>query len=295
MNGTWSFSKVRNTPKKLILPGMNLPWSSWLGIAILLFFIVSAVAAPWLAPYDPARIISRPYSTPSSEHLLGTNDIGQDILSELIYGARVSLLVGFLAALLALTLASLVGTLAGYLGGLLDASLMRLVDVLLVIPRLPLIIVIAAYLGAGLETVILVIGLLSWPGPARIIRSQVLSLRGRNQIEAARLFGGKTGYIIRRHLVPSLTPILAAIFIGLAGRAVFMEASMAFLGLGDPSLKSWGLMIRHALDARDFFFSSRWIWWLLPAGLNLTALLLGFAFFGIGLEAASHPRTRRHI
>jgi peptide/nickel transport system permease protein len=295
MNGTWPQPKTAAGPRKAALPRLNFPPLTWIGIAILSIYVFAALAAPWLAPYDPNDFVSRPYAAPNQEHLLGTNDIGQDILSELIYGARVSLLVGFFAALISLSTAALIGTLAGYLGGMLDAMLMRLVDVLLVIPRLPLIIVIAAYLGTSLETIILVIGFLSWPGPARVIRSQVLSLRGRTQIEAAQLFGGKTGYIIRRHLIPSLAPILAAVFIGLANRAVFMEASMAFLGLGDPSLKSWGLMIRYALDARDFFFSSRWVWWLLPAGLNLTLLLLGFAFIGMGLEAASHPRTRRHI
>jgi peptide/nickel transport system permease protein len=295
MNQAWSQPQGQTGPRRWVFPRFSFPGSGWVGIAILLIYVFVAGAAPWLAPYDPNAFVSRPYGVPSSDHLLGTNDIGQDILSELIYGARVSLLVGVLAALIALSTAAFVGTLAGYLGGLVDAALMRLVDVLMVIPRLPLIIVISAYLGAGLETVILVIGFLSWPGPARIIRAQVLSLRGRTQIEAAQLFGGRTIYIIRRHLVPALGPILAAVFIGLANRAVFMEASLAFLGLGDPSIKSWGLMIRHALDARDFFFSSRWMWWLLPAGLNLTILLFGFALFGIGLEAASHPRTRRHI
>ena len=171
---------------------------------------------------------------------------------------------------------------------------MRAVDVLLAIPSLPLMIVIAAYAGAGLETTILVIALLGWPGAARIVRAQVLSLRRRAQVDAARTFGGGTGYIVRRHVIPDLGPILAALFVALASRAVMMEASLAFLGLGDPSVKSWGLMTRYALNAPDFFFSNRWLWWLLPVGANLTLLLLGFALLGVGLEEWSNPRARRH-
>jgi peptide/nickel transport system permease protein len=292
---TWSGLISRAAGLRLTHARFRLPATGWVGIIILSFYIIVALAAPVLAPYDPAHYVGAPLERPSAAHLLGTNDVGQDILSELIYGARISLLVGFLAASIALSIAILVGTLAGFMGGLVDAVLMRTVDALLVIPRLPLMIVIAAYLGANLETVILVIGLLSWPGPARLIRSQALSLRKLAKIEAAQLFGARPGYIIRRHLVPILSPILAAIFVGQANRAVIMEAGLAFLGLGDPSLKSWGLMIRFALDARGFFFSDRWLWWLLPVGANLTLLLLGFALLGISMEALTHPRTRRHI
>lgn len=272
----------------------RLPGIGWLGLGILLAIGLIALGAPWLAPYDPRAYVGAPLAHPSPAHLLGTNDVGQDILSELIYGARVSLLVGLLAALFTLSLATLVGATAGYLGGSVDAVLMRLVDVLMVIPRLPLMIVIAAYAGAGLPTIILVIGLLAWPQPARVIRAQVLSLRSRAHIHSARLFGGGPAYIIRRHLIPELGPILAAGFVAQAGRAVMLEASLAFLGLGDPTLKSWGLLIRFALNSSGFFFSNRWLWWLLPAGLSLTLLLLGFTFLGIGLEVLTHPRTRRH-
>ncbi len=274
---------------------IRLPGRAWLGAAILAGYMLMAAAAPRLAPYDPSAYVGRSLERPSAQHLLGTNDVGQDILSELIYGTRVSIAVGLSAALLTLVIATIVGTLAGLAGGWADKVFMRLVDVMLVIPRLPLMIVLAAYLGANLGTVILVIGLLGWPGPARVIRAQVLSLRARAQVEAARLFGAGAGYIARRHLIPELGPILAASLVAQANRAVMMEASLAFLGLGDPSAKSWGMMIRYALSAGDFYFSARWLWWLLPAGLNLTLLLLGFTFLGIGLDVLTHPRARRHV
>lgn len=269
-------------------PGLSL------GLVILLAYAFVAVAAPWLAPDDPAAYVGAPLERPSPAHWLGTNDVGQDILSELIYGTRVSLLVGVLAALFTLSIATVVGTVAGYIGGWVDRLLMRLVDVLMVVPGLPLMIVIAAYVGASLPTLILIIGLLGWPRPARVVRAQVLSLRDRAHVQAARMFGGGSAYMIRRHLIPALGPILAAGFVAQAGRAVMLEASLAFLGLGDPTMKSWGLMIRFALNSSGFFFSNRWIWWLLPAGLNLTLLLLGFTFLGIGLEVLTHPRARRH-
>ena len=264
------------------------------GLGIIGFYAFVAIAAPWLAPYDPNAYLARPLQLPSSTHLLGTNDVGQDVLSDLIYGARASLLVGILAAALTLGLSTLVGATAGYVGGLLDSCLMRLVDVLIALPRLPLMIVISAYAGASLQTTVLVIGLLCWPNAARVIRSQVLSLRARPHVEAARLFGGGNLYVIRRHVLPAIGPILVAGFVGQAGHAVLLEANLAFLGLGDPALKSWGLSIRHAVSVKGFFFGSQWLWSVLPAGLNLVLLLLGFTFVGVGLEALSNPRLRRH-
>jgi peptide/nickel transport system permease protein len=285
---SWRIGKSR------VHSGPRLPAIASIGLGILGFYLLVAAFAPWLAPYDPASFLGIPLDPPSPAHWLGVNDVGQDILSELIYGTRISLAVGCLAALLTLSLATLVGTLAGYLGGWVDTLLMRIVDILMIIPRLPLMIVIAAYAGANIQTTILVIGLLSWPHTARVIRAQVLSLRSRTHIQAARLFGGGALYVIRRHLVPEVGPILAAGFVAQAGQAVMMEAGLAFLGLGDPTLKSWGLIIRYALNSSGFFFSDRWLWWLLPAGLNLSLLLLSFTFLGIGIETISHPRARRH-
>jgi ABC-type dipeptide/oligopeptide/nickel transport system permease subunit len=165
---------------------------------------------------------------------------------------------------------------------------------LIIIPRLPLMILLAAYAGASLATTILVIGLLGWPQLARVVRVQVLSLRRRPHVNAARLFGASAPYVIRRHLIPALLPILAAGFVTHAGHAVMMEAGLAFLGLGDPTMKSWGLTIRYALNVKGFFFGDQWLWWILPAGFNLAMLLMAFAFVGIGLEAVANPRIRRH-
>ena len=274
--------------------GTQIPATLWTGLAILAFYSLVALGAPWIAPHDPSAYLGKPLEYPSPNHLLGTNDVGQDNLSDLIYGARVSLLVGLLAAILSMGIAALLGTASGYLGGWFDLILMRCVDLMIAIPRLPLMIVLAAYIGASLGTTILVIGLLSWPQPTRIVRAQVLSLRSRDYIRATRLFGARAPYVAFRHLIPALGPILAAGFVAHAGRAVLMEANLAFLGLGDPFNKSWGLTIRYALNVKGFFFSSQWAWSVLPAALNLSILLVGFTMVGMGLERLANPRLRRH-
>jgi peptide/nickel transport system permease protein len=281
-------------PVVMAPPHRHLPAIAWVGLAILLFFALVAALAPWLAPYDPTSFDFQPLLLPSAEHPLGTNDAGQDILSELIYGTRVSLLVAAVASLLVLSAATLVGTLSGYVGGWFDTMLMRGVDIMLAIPRLPLMILVAAYAGSGLPQIILIIALFSWPMPTRLIRAEVLSLRNRSHIFAARSFGGGTRYIISRHLVPALTPILVTTLAVQAGRAVILEAGLAFLGLGDPTIKSWGLMMRYALSFSGIYFGPYWLWWLLPAGICLTLLVLGLTFLGQGLETWANPRTERH-
>jgi len=256
------------------------------GLLILLAFALVALAAPLLAPYDPAAFSARPLERPSARHLLGANDVGQDILSELIYGARISLAVAGGAAAGTVLLAALVGGTAGALGGPADFALMRLADVMLALPRLPLLILVNALLGAALGPMILTIALLFWPGPARMLRAQVMSLRGRGYVRSARGFGGGPLYLLRRHYLPPLAPLLAAALVSAAGQAVALEAGLAFLGLGDPTAKSWGLMMRYALDLPGLLLTDRWLWWLLPPGLCVTLLILGLTFVGLGLERA---------
>lgn len=264
------------------------------GLGILAVYLLLGLFAPWLAPYNPVAYSGQPLERPSAAHWLGTNDVGQDILSELIYGARISLVIGVVAGGLTLLLATLVGVTAGYLGGFSDAACMRVVDVLMAIPHLPLMILVAAYLGPNLVNLILIIVLLGWMEPARVIRSQVLSLRSRGHVQAARQFGGGPAYVIIRHLIPAVASILAATFVAQAGRAIGMEAGLAFLGLGDPTAKSWGLMIRYALNYRGIYFSQNWIWWLLPPGFSISLMILAFTLLGISLEERIDPRLRRH-
>lgn len=271
----------------------HLPADFWLGALIVLGLGAVALLSPLLAPYDPYAFSGEPLERPSRAHLLGTNDIGHDLLSELIYGARVSLLVALAAGAGTVLIGVLVGGTAGYIGGWPDRILMRLVDGMMSLPRLPLIILLVAFLGSGLPQTILVISLLFWPATARVVRAQVQSVRGRGYIRIARFLGGSHPYIFFRHVLPQIGPLVAQGLIVAAGQAVAVEAGLAFLGLGDPTVKSWGLMIRFALNFPGLFLTDRWLWWALPPALCITLLILGLTLVGIGLERRLNPRLGR--
>jgi ABC-type dipeptide/oligopeptide/nickel transport system permease subunit len=262
------------------------------GLILLAALVAAGVFAPRIAPYPPDQTTGAPFTPPSRAHLLGTNDVGQDILSELVFGVRISLTIGFLAAVLAISIGTLVGVVAGYFGGWVDASLMRLVDVVLVVPFLPLMILLAAYLGPSFWNIILVIGVLVWARPARVIRSQVLSLRRLDFVDAALALGATTRRLLVRHIVPGVLSLALAQFILAAGTAILIEASLSFLGLGDPTAKSWGSILYYA-QVRSAFLSGAWKWWVLPPGLLITSAVIGFAFTGFALEEVLNPRLRR--
>lgn len=265
-----------------------------IGTCLLLFFAYVAIFAPMIAPYDPFARVDAPYLAPSAQHLLGTNDIGQDIFSELIYGTRISLFMGVVSALVAIGIGAVIGICAGYFGGRVDAVLMRIVDIALTIPMLPLQIVLAAFLGSSYWNIILVIGLLSWAAPARVIRSQVLTVKNRGYIQAVRCLGGSASYVMVRHILPQTVSIIISQFILLSSRAILMETSLSFLGLGDVTQKSWGIILYYA-QARSAFLTNRWIWWILPPGLLITLLVVAFTYVGNALEDVFNPRLRKEV
>ncbi len=260
-----------------------------LGIFIVSAMILMAVFAPWIAPYDPTERVGRPFQTPSAEHLLGTNDVGQDLLSELIFGARVSLTVGLVAALVAFIIGTTVGVLAGYYPKRIGTVLMRTVDVVLILPFLPLLIVLAAYLGRSLINTILVIGILIWAAPARVIRSQVLSLRSREYVLAAQTMGAPDRWAIWRHVLPRTALLATSTFVRAVSTAILLEAALSFLGLGDPIQKSWGSMLFWA-QTRGAFLTPAWKWWVLPPGIMIMLASLGFAFIAFAVEERINPR-----
>lgn len=260
-------------------------------MALLLFILCLALFAPWLAPYDPYERIGPPFQKPSPQHPLGTNDIGQDILSEIIWGTRVSLTIGFFAAAITLFLGTFIGIISGYYRKWLDPLFMRLADIVLVIPFLPLVILLAAYLGPRMSNIVIMIGLLSWAGPARVIRSQVLSLREYGYVQAARSLGGTDARIMFRHILPGVLPMALAQFIRAVSSAILIESSLAFLGLGDPTAKSWGMVLYYA-QARGAFLTGAWPWWILPPGLLITLTVLAFAMIGYSLEEVVNPRLK---
>jgi peptide/nickel transport system permease protein len=273
---------------------LQLPAIGWVGLVIVAVFVGLAVAGPWLTHYRTTELAGSPLEPPSAAHWLGTNGVGQDLASQILNGARVSLFVALLAGGGTLLIGALVGMVAGWAGGVVDAVLMRIVDLVLVVPKVPLLIVIGTYAGPSLPVISLIIALTGWPPTARIVRSQVLSLRRRAHIKAAIGFGGSSGQILRRHILPEVALILAAGLVGAAGRAIAFEAGLAFLGLGDPSRASWGAILRDANDFGGLFFTDAWKWWLVPPLVSVSLLLLGVTFLGVGLEQRINPRLTRH-
>lgn len=264
------------------------------GLIILACFVFVAIFAPLISPYDPYERIGKPFEHPSFKHLLGTNDIGQDILSEVLFGTRISLLIGVLSAAVSLVIGTMVGLTAGYIGGRTDAILMRAVDLNLVIPMLPLMILLAAFFGPSFWNIILVIGVLSWASPARVIRSQVLTVKNKGYVESVQVLGARPWYTIRKHILPPTMSIIISQLILMSSRAILTEASLSFLGLGDPTQKSWGIILFYA-QSRSAFLTNAWIWWILPPGILITLLVISFSYIGNALEEIVNPRLRRKV
>jgi len=261
------------------------------GLILVLIILGMALFSDALSPYDPKSLSGMPYETPSIKHPMGTDDIGHDLLSQLIYGSRTSLLVGVLSALGVTIIGVAVGLVSGFIGGAVDEILMRLTDIVLVIPYIVFIIVLVSYLGPSIWNMIISISLLGWPSIARMVRSHVLSLKKALYIEAAEALGAGNMHIMVKHVLPSLTPLVAPIFVLTVMDGILAEAGLSFLGLGDPNSVSWGMMLYYA-QVRGAFIRKMW-WWILPPGLMITFTSLSFLLLGMGLEEKLNPRLRR--
>lgn len=263
------------------------------GAAIVLALLAMALLAPLLAPYDPRLPVGPSLAPPSSDHPFGTNILGQDILSRIIWGARSSLVIAVGSTTLAISTGILIGVGSGLVGGTVDAVVMRAVDICMALPRLPLLVLVAALVGPSRLTVVLLMGFVFFAAPARIFRSQTITLRQRGFVASARGFGGGVPYLIRRHMVPAIGPILMSVSVAVIGNTVVFAATLAFLGLADPTDVSWGLMLNSALATPGLYFTSAWTWLVLPAGFAITLAVLGFTFLGVGLEPYVNPRWQR--
>jgi peptide/nickel transport system permease protein len=266
------------------------------GLAMLVIAILAAALAPWIAPYDPkapVRVtIDNIYAPPSAEHWMGTDDAGKDVFSNFLYGARISLLIAFVASFISIFIGGLVGISAGFYGGRIENLLMRFTDILLVIPDLPLMIVIIAVTKPSLVNIILVIGILYWTSTARVVRSQTLSVKERKFVLRARAIGAGNLHIIRHHILPLVLPILVVNVVLVISSAVVLESALAFLGLGDPTATSWGQMLNFAFY-RGAMSSGAW-WALVTPGFGIVWVALGCILLGQGLERIFNPRLNIH-
>jgi peptide/nickel transport system permease protein len=260
------------------------------GISILGFFTFIAIFAPFLTPYAPHQVSGLPYSPPSFQHWMGTDELGEDIMSQIIYGARISLTVGFSVALAATFIGSLVGLVSGFYRGAVDEALMRFTDVILILPSLPLAVILAAYLGPSVQTIIEVLTITGWPLVARVVRSQTLSLRERPFVDAERVIGAGNSRIMFRVIIPNLLSLIAANAVLAITGAVVGEAGLDFIGLGNPSVVSWGTMLYWSQNL-NATLRGAW-WWILAPGLCIALVGLGAVLISIGIENIFNPRLR---
>jgi peptide/nickel transport system permease protein len=264
--------------------------SALIGAVVLSLVVIAAVLAPWLAPYGLHDQVGPVFGPPSWSHPLGLDDGGIDMVTLLMWGARISLIVGFAATFVSMVIGGTIGMLSGYFGGKTDSILMRITDYFLVIPDVPLMIVVAAIWGPSLFHIVIVIGILLWTSTARVIRAQVKSVRERVYVKRARSLGAGHARIAFRHVLPQVAPLLIANTVLTIAVAIFDETALAFLGLGDPSRISLGKMIENAFQ-RAAISSGAW-WAIVPPGLLVAVVILCCSLIGGALEDALNPRLR---
>ena len=258
-----------------------------ISLYVVLVFILAAIFAPQLSPYDPFAMGNDALVPPQPGHWMGTDDLGRDTFSRILHGTRVPLIVGFLAASASLIIGTIVGSIAGYFGGFWDELLMRMTEYVLVIPRFFLALLIVAMLGAGITKIILVIGLLGWPEVARVVRAQFLTLKEREFVLAAKALGLASLTIIFTEVLPNAIPPAIVVGSFLVARAIILEAGLSFLGLGDPNLISWGALLS---EAQDRIWASMWL--AIFPGLAISILVLCINLFGDGVNDVLNPKLK---
>lgn len=263
------------------------------GLVIILAFAFVAVFGPILVPYDPLAFgePSEVLNPPGPGHALGTDDLGRDVAAALVAGSRVSLLVGLSATVISMLVGTLVGVTAGYFGSWIETVLMRLTDVFLVLPWLPLMLVLAALLGPSVWNIVMVIGLTGWAGTARVIRAQTLTIKERQFMERARSIGAGDCHIILHHLMPNVFPLIFANTILVTAVSILSETTLSFLGMGDSTRPSWGTMLHFAFESGAA--SSGALWFILPPGLCVLVLVMGFTFLGYAFDEILNPKLRK--
>ena len=257
------------------------------GLAVIVVMIAVSVLSPYVAPGNPEEITQERLAPPSWNHLMGTDNVGRDVLSRVMWGGRISLAVGFVAAVIAILVGVLVGGLAGYFGGRFDDLLMRFTDAFMVIPTFFLVLLIVSMFGTAITNIMIVLGLTSWPQTARIARAEFLSLSKMEFVDAARVLGAGSARIMFRHILPNALPsILVALSMRVAG-AILNEAALSFLGLGDINVITWGQMLHGAIR----YMTVGW-WMAIFPGLFIFLTVLAFNTVGDGLTDALNPRLR---
>ncbi|MCM3616869.1 ABC transporter permease [Sutcliffiella horikoshii] len=284
---------IKNKPDTLTKITINKFMKNKLAVigAVMLFIIITlAILAPWITQFEPQKqSLLNKLQTPGGEHWLGTDRYGRDVFSRILYGARISLLVGFASVAGSITIGTVVGAMAGYFGGKIDAVLMRIVDVIISIPTIFLLITLVTIFQPGVDKLILIFALTGWTGTARLVRGEFLSLRTREFVLASKTIGTRSHTIIFSHILPNaMGPIIVAATLGVGG-VILAESALSYLGLGiQPPTPSWGNMLQ---DAQNFTIMLKHWWYPLFPGLMILFTVLSFNFVGDGLRDALDPKT----
>lgn len=263
-----------------------------IGSLTLLFFILIAIFGPFMIPFSTMEFgeVEDMLLPPSTEHILGTDDMGRDVFANLISGARISLLIGITATAISMIIGTMIGIISGYFGKKIDNLLMRFTDFFLVIPWLPLMMVLAAILGTSIWNIIFVIGITSWAGTARVVRAQTLSVKERQFVERTVSIGASNRHIMLRHILPNVFPLVFANTVLVASVAIVSETTLSFLGLGDPSQSSWGMMLHYAFECGAA--SSGAYWYYLPPGICVVVVVLSFTLMGYAFDEILNPKLK---
>jgi peptide/nickel transport system permease protein len=283
-------TEVRQGHRGVVWRTLRRRPSAIVGIVLLGAIVLIALLAPWIAPYGLHEQVGPPFGPPSPAHPLGLDDGGIDMVTLLMWGTRISLLVGFAATVVSILIGGTVGLTAGYFGGKVDTVLMRITDYFIVIPDVPLMIVVAAIWGPSIGHIIIVIGILLWTGTARVLRAQVKSVRERVYVQRSRALGASHWRIVGRHVLPQVAPLLIANTVLTVAVAIFDETALSFLGLGDPSAISLGKVIENAFE-RAAISSGAW-WAIVPPGILVALIILSCSLIGGALEDSLNPRLR---
>jgi len=262
-----------------------------IGAILITLVLIAALFAPYLGTVDPQASGKREdiLNAPSAIHWLGTDDLGRDVWSQIIFGSRVSLAIGLITAFVTVVTGTLIGLIAGYYGGLIEEVLVRVIDFFMMLPVLPLMIILAAVLGPNLWNIILVISVVSWPTTARVVRSQVLSIKERPFVEAARCIGAGNVRLMFSEIMPNVLPLMFAQAVLMITYAIYDEAILAFLGLGDPTRISWGSMLHFAFESGVM---ARSPWWIGPPIVSIIILIVGFSLLGTAVTDVLTPQYK---
>jgi peptide/nickel transport system permease protein len=267
---------------KIIINKFSFP--GYTGISIIFIVLLLAVFSNYLSIYPHDIPSGASLEAPGLAHWLGTDDLGIDIWAQICFGAGISIIIGFGTAFFAGIGGSIAGLFSGYIGGFTDKIFMRITDIMIALPDLPVMILLGAFFGPDIKNIIIVLTLFSWTNPARVIRSKILSLKHENYITAAKSYGAGFLHLTFRHFLPVILPLIMVSFIRVLNRAIVVEASLAFLGLGNPVSKSWGLILNHAINFKGIYLTDYWKWWVVTPAAAIMLLVISSAFIVRDIE-----------